>query len=836
VTALLATASRRFYLRHPWQLVLAVAGISLGVAVFTGVDLANDSARRAFDLSSQVVLGRTTHRLLPVGADLPETVYRELVTSGAVTVAAPVLEGQIRLLERPGRRYTLLGVDPLQESGFRGFSGWVPGSSVDFPRLMAEPGTVLVPREIAAELEARAGTQLEVAAAGRRETLVVLGTTRGAGAAADERAPFVADISTAQELLGRVGYLTRVDLVLNDGEAARLGAEPPHGTTLVSASGADRAFNELTRAFRTNLTALGLLALVVGAFLIYATMSFAVVQRRETFGVLRALGVDRRGLLAHVLLEAAGLAVVATAVGLALGQMLAQGLVDLVLRTIGDLYFTAAVSVAAPSAWIYVKGAALGVGVTLLAALAPAIDASATPPEAAMRRAALEHSTRQRTKLGALLALPVLAGAALLLSIRGGELFTAFAALAMVLAAGALLTPLATTALMRLIEAPAERFSGLPGLMAVRGVTASLSRTGVATAALAVAVAAVIGVGVMIASFRTSLIDWLDVTLTADLYLSTDASAEDDGFGPADLVDLRGLPEVGGLSLTRFVRLPTEHGELGVRAFGPGARGWGLDIVAGDPEQALASLQAGRGVAVAEPLAYRLELAPGDALELPTPQGARAFTIAGIFRDYNVDAGSVVMALETYRRYWQDLRLTSVGVDLHPSTSEERAVESVRARYPAVQIRSSGDLRRLSLEVFDRTFEITEVLRLLVGLVAFLGVLSALLSIQLERRRELAVLRSLGFAPRQLTTLVMTQTGLLGLAAGLIAVPLGSALAALLVFVINRRSFGWSMEFVLTPAPIAGGITLAVIAALLAGAYPAWRAGHVAASQALREE
>lgn len=834
---LLLRASRRFYLRHPWQLALAIAGISLGVAVYVGVELANDSARRAFELSSDAVLGRTTHRLLPVGARLPESVFTDLVTARGVTRAAPVIEAELRLPAAPDRRYTLLGVDPIKEPDVRGFVGFAPESSADIGRLMLEPGSVLLPESLVAQLAPERGARLEAVVDGRRASVTYLGRVRGAGGASDADPPAVADIGTVQALTGKIGYLDRIDLRLDDESARILAANPPEGTTLVSAEGGGGGFSELTRAFRTNLSALGLLALVVGMFLIYSTMSFAIVQRRGVLGALLAVGLDRRQLLAGVLLEAMVIGSIATALGLAMGHLLALGLVDLVLRTIGDLYFSAEVSAAAPSPWIYAKGAALGIGATLVAALGPSADAASASPTATMRRSALERRTRERSRLAAWLAIPTLAIAAALLALDSRDLYLAFGGLFFVLVAGAMLTPAATSLIMKALEPAAERGFGLPGLLAVRGVTASLSRTGVATAALAVAVATVIGVGLMISSFRASLVEWLDTTLTADLYISL-GDASDASLDDALLERIESVPGVLGLSLTQFARLPTEEGGVGLRAVMPGPEGWGLDLVAGEAAS-LDRLLAEPVVAVAEPFAFQRRLSVGDTVELPTPEGPRRFPVVAVFRDYNAGGNSVLMSLTQFNGIWGNGRLNGIGVHIEEGVEVGRVREAVAQRLPASlegRIRSTEGLVALSLEVFDRTFKITEVLRILAALIAFLGVLSALLSIQLEKTRELAILRAVGLAPSQLGTLMLTQTTLLGAAAGLAAIPLGAALAGLLVHVINRRSFGWSMDLIISPGPLLAGLSLAIGAAVLAGIYPAYRMRHAALAGGLREE
>src|SRR5690606_7617560 len=232
-------------------------------------------------------------------------------------------------------------------------------------------------------------------------------------------------------------------------------------------------------------------------------------------------------------------------------------------------------------------------------------------------------------------------------------------------------------------------------------------------------------------------------------------------------------------------------------------------------------------------------LSPGEGLVLPTVDGNREFPIVAVFRDFNIGTPGVVMALERYRAAFADDGLDGIGVRAAPGAAVRDLEERVRrelAGEPFAGVRSSARLRELSLSVFDRTFKITGVLRVLAGFVAFLGVLSALLAIELERGRERAVLRALGLAPRALRALLVSETGLLGAAAGIEAMPLGIVLAAVLVHVINRRSFGWSMDLLLTPEPLVTGFALAVVAALVAGIVPAWPASRTTVSRGLREE
>ena len=836
MTTLLRRASLRFYRRHPWQLGLAIVGISLGVGVYVGVSLANDSAARAFDVAAAEVRGSVTHRLLPLDGGLDERIFRDLALWNGALRASPVVEGEVEI-SRSGLRVPLLGIDPIPREGGLRLAASAPADDDNgFARLIAEPATVLIARSLATELDVDAGATLELTIDGRHVEVTVIGVVAATGADVQTEPPILADIATAQELLGTSGTISRIDLSLTESQAQAVGDALFPGTVLIPTDTERSAFRELTAAFRTNLTALGLLALVVGMFLIYGTMAFAILQRTQTLGILRTLGVTRAELLQTILAEAACIAIVATALGLVLGHALAIGLVGLVLETIGDLSFGAAVGAVEASPWIYVQGAALGIAATLLAAAKPALDAARIAPAAALRRAVLEHRAHATARRAAYAAIPLLVASALVLVLGPSALYAAFAALFGVLAAGALLTPLATIALMGALDRLLGRRAGIPITLAVRGVSASLSRTGVATAALAVAVATVNGIGLMVASFRLSLDSWLDTTLTADVYVS----AAGDATALSDLVAsgaLTAIPGVEDVAPTRTRIVPTAGGDVTIRAVDPGSRGWGVDLIVGDSATALDALASGRAVVASERLLFARGLRVGDELELPSPVGAQRLPIAAAFRDFNTGVPAVVMALDRYRRDWSDSELTGVGVDLTAAadaTAVEAAVRDLVGS--AARVRSSARIEELSLAVFDRTFKVTEVLRVLAGIVAFLGILSALLAIELERARELGVLRTLGFTPGGLGATLLTQTGLLGLAAGLAAMPIGTALALLLVHVINRRSFGWTMDFVVTPQALAAGVSLAVVAALLAGIYPAWRASRIDLGAALRED
>jgi putative ABC transport system permease protein len=383
--------------------------------------------------------------------------------------------------------------------------------------------------------------------------------------------------------------------------------------------------------------------------------------------------------------------------------------------------------------------------------------------------------------------------------------------------------------------------------MAARDVVASLSRTSVAVAALMIAVAVTIGVGLMVGSFRTTVIRWLDTTLRADIYIAavdTNSNRSTTALPPALIERLTSAPGVARVRRYRTVEVQSSVGATLVVA---------LDVAVPDRQifQFLdgkeADIWAGweRGeVLISEPYAFRHAARVGDTLQLQTAMGQQSFRVAGIFYDYGTDRGVVMLDLSRYQALWNDTQIASLGLYATSGQDTDQLVQQLRTlagtfaegSTPLLNIRSNKALREGSLAIFDRTFAITGVLQLLATLVAFVGILSALMALQLERARELAVLRANGLTPAQLWGVVLSQTGLMGFTAGLIALPVGTLMAAILVFVINKRSFGWTLLFQLDPGLFAQALLVSVGAALLAGLYPAWKMGRTSPALALREE
>lgn len=824
--------SRRYLLRHPLQVGLAVLGIALGVAVVVAVDLANASAQRALTASIERIAGRTTHRIVGPPAGIPDTLYVRLRTELGVWRSAPRVGGFAVI---GGATYELLGIDVFAEPPF-GRMGEGVGPSLDLRDLFTRPGAVLLPAAVAAELGVGVGDTLPGRVAGVTHPLRVVGVLPQRKGVPLGRW-VVADIATAQELLGRVGYLSGIDLILDQATAARVRSWLPTGYRLEAAGGQAAEVASLTRGLILNLTALSLLALIVGGFLIYNTMTFSVVQRRDLFGLLRALGATRRQVLALVLAEAAAVGIAGSAVGLAAGALLAQGLVRLVTRTINDLYFVLTVREFFFDPITLVKGTVLGLGVTLLVALFPAWAAGQAAPRISMTRSLLESRLRGMVPWLSGAGVLTVAFGALVLALSGTIVIGYVGLFALVLGA-ALFSPLATVALVKALPAR----SGALGRLAARGIVGALSRTSAAVAALMVAIAATVGMGIMVTSFRATVVDWLAYHLRADVYISIPDAYSRRASSPLDPALIRAFsdyPAVEDVATWRGVEVNTHLGSmhLSVMQLDGAVRG-GYRLAAGDAGSVWRRVTDG-AVLASESLAYRYHLKPGDELKIDTTRGRRAFRIAGVYYDYGSDRGTLLMARTVYERYWDDRTVSALGLFLKPGADTGQVIAALgrlAADRQAVVIRSNRGLRNASIAIFDRTFTITQVLRLLAMGVAFVAVVSALMAIQLERAREFAILRAAGMTPRQLWRLILGQTLLMGVIADLLALPLGAGLGWVLTHVINRLSFGWSVGWQVPPSTFLDSVLLTLAAALLAALYPAWRMVRSAPATALREE
>ncbi len=840
--------------RHPVQSLLLVLGVALGVAMIVAVDLANSSASQAFTLSTDSIVGKATHQIVAAPGDLPTGLYRRMRVELGLTDIAPTVTGLVSLQQAGGLPLQLLGIDPFAEPPFRNYLGDGAGG-LSFEALLSlliEPNTVLLSKSLGDRYGLAPGDELTLLTGSQPQTVRLVGLLQPGDSASQSALDglILADISTAQEVLNKVSRLTTIDLILPE----QANTQPildmlPANAQLQPTTLRNQTLNQMTEAFELNLSALSLLALIVGMFLIYNTISFSVVQRRPVLGTLRCLGVTRREIFGLVLTEALALSAIGALIGLGLGVLLGRALVGLVTQSINDLFFTLTVQSVSVAPLTLYKGLVAGLGAGLLAAFVPALEATTVPPNSALKRSVEEARIQKLIPGLTVTGLALMLAGWLLLNTASQSLPLSFTALFIVLIGAALLTPMLTRLLMGLFRPATRRLLGIIGVMAPRDITRALSRTSVTIAALMLAVTVIIGVSIMIDSFRQTVSSWLDSILAADIYISpAGQNLRIDGeIDPQFIVQIQQEEAVAAVSLLRSTTVfANNYEQVELRALSPEPRETRRPLLwsIGDPAAAFAQMDGG-AVMVSEVFARRfnLPLDEPSTITLITQNGPADFKVVGIFYDYALpELGYVLMRLQTYRTHWPgDNTISNVALFLEPEAAPQsgaiarRLTDAYAAEY-RLSISSNRGIKQTALEVFDRTFTITAALRLLATVVAFIGVLSAIMSLQLERTRELGTLRASGMSLPQLWSKTLLETALMGLTAGLIALPIGWALAYILIHFINLRSFGWSLQMQTDPGIFAMALVVALTAALLAGIYPMLRLNNMEIATALREE
>ena len=842
--SLLWLSYRRYLTKNLWLPILCLIATATGVAVILGIDIASISARSSFALSTEALTGRATHSIAGAGRTVPDELFRRLRVEWGLRRSAPVVEGYVSFPqgENPGPTLTLLGVDPFSDGAVREWTGsrggdQPPGESrIEAPAMLGAPDRVLASDSTAERLAWKVG-ESKLARIGERDVSLVLAgrfTPSTPAASTALEGLLLADISTAQSLLQQQG-LDRIDLVLSDSQVEKLSSELPSDLVLQTSGTSQRTAQELSEAFHLSLSALSYLCLLVATFLIFNVVSFSVAHRRQSLGRLRILGVTSKQLARLLVGEALLLGAAGSLLGVGLGVLLGRGLVPLVARTVNDLYYVQSVTGFAIPAWLVGKAALCGLGATLFAAALPIWWTSQREPLELMHRVANTRVQWRQARRCAEFGLVVLALSVALLWAPG--LQAGFLSLLGLVMGYSLLIPLGLLALSRTGR---RVLTSLPNRMAVSGLASYLGRTGTAAVALTVAVAASISIAVMVSSFRQTLTVWLENTLRADVYVSCrDRAAAQRGSVGLESEALKTVledPRLEAWSGQRVMVLPSETGETvltGVRSGGEYQSSLRFLQLA---EQGWSQFLRGDGVFLTEPYARRADKWVGDTLSISTPGGRMALPILGVFYSYAPDRNMALLGESGFERLFGPGEYSGVGLYFPTGTDLAPIVSRLKSLFgETVEVRATREIRTMALQIFERTFTVTKVLQILALAIAMMGILLSLLALGEERSAEVRVLRALGLGQGELFRLSMAQSCWLGLFSGLLACPLGVVLAQVMITVLNRRAFGWTIEMFPQWQSLVSAVLLGLLTAALVGLVPARRWSRAAVECGLRE-
>ncbi|MGC2109171.1 MAG: FtsX-like permease family protein [Candidatus Korobacteraceae bacterium] len=828
--------------REPLRTALVVLAVALGVAVVVAIELAGGAAAGSFRSSIETLAGGADLEVTSIGG-VPDELVGKLTRLPYPIQARPRIE-DYAVVTASGQSVPLVGLDLVAERP-ENLNSAAGGSATfdDFTRSTNEGGIW-----ISEHLGAKAGTTMRLQINDETREYKVRGILHDSG---DSGGLVLMDIAAAQRALHRDERVDRILLKLpstpslEDWEQ-RLRPILPTGVELRREGAQTDENRRMLSAFRWNLRILSYVALVVGAFLIFNTISVSVVRRRAEIGIVRALGASRSGVLAAFLGEALCLGLVGGAFGLLLGRLLAIGAVNLIGRTVQNLYVSSQPAPIALTPVIIIFGLAIGAGISLASAASPAREASLVAPVEAMARGEREYAARMHKvrDLWIALLLAVLGAAASQAPAIAGKPFFGYASALLMIAACAFAIPALVSGLTAISSGLLRRVAGVEAFLASRSLAASLRRTSVLVGALATAIAMTTSVGIMVGSFRQTVQVWMDNQLKADLFLrpaGDPAADRHPTIDPALADKIASLPGVAGIDRFRGYEISYEGlpASLGA-ADTTGSHDLGkVQFLSGRSiGEVNAELRSGDNAIVSEPFANKHRLHRGDFISLPLSGASVRFHVVDVFYDYGSEKGFVVIDRSTLLRYVHDSAPSNLAVYVVPGANVDQVrteIEKAAAGHN-LMIFTNRNLRTEAIQIFDRTFAITYALEVIAVIVAVIGIAGALLALVIDRRRELGLLRFLGAAVSQVRKLILVEAGLIGLLANLAGLALGVVLSLLLIFVINKQSFGWTIQFHWPVAVLVTALTLVYLSTILAGFYPARVAARLNPIEVVHEE
>jgi len=825
----------RYALRHRFLALINILSVALGVAVYLAIQITNYSAEQSFAAGVDLVAGRAH---LEARGEIDDALFPRLQTIEGVTSATPLVEGVIILPDFTGEYLHLVGIDPLTNSEFRNFTSV---ERDDQDRWFSDSHAITISKSFADTHGLKIGDSIKVEAGEGTIVLTVafLADTENA----DSHFAFM-DIGWAQELLGKAGTLSAVLFRVQDPKnpevvASRIAGVVPANVVVEPPSNRSAQVAKMLAGFHLNLTALSLVSLLVGVFLVYNTISASVVRRREEIGILRSIGVSSAQVRWLFLGEALLYGLIGSLLGIAGGLLIARSLLRAVATTISNLYVLTSIEHTYLPWGQVMLVFFFGLAATLLGAWMPAQSAVGVSPLQALNLGFLiERSERPSLVwLGWSAAAALIALLSAIGALRAGIRNAAFLCALSTLVTFCLLAPFVTYWFGRSIS---ELFRGTHVIhLAAQNLVRSLFRNAVTIAALGSAAAMLVSISIMIFSFRSTIDRWINRRLVADLFI-TSVQNEIAGFqnfvSPDLIVFLGHLQSIDALDSYRDYEVELNGSAVALGVVQGAGRNRPQFVGDSDAEK-LRKWHDAETVIASEPLAQRFNLQTGQSLLLTTPAGPKSFTVVGIFYDYTRDSGLLLMQQSSFEKYWHDPRVHSIGVYLKNGTTPQQVIEQIRNGYPksdAYAIHSNRELRASVDRIFDQTFAVTYLLRGIALVVAVVGITLNLTVLVKERERELAILRAVGTSIWQIAGLVLVEAFMLAALSVGIGIVAGCALAFVLTEVINKTFFGWTIPLQI-PWEQLGSIPLVLLPiALLAGLAPAIQAGRTAIVEAIR--
>jgi putative ABC transport system permease protein len=847
---LLKNITLRHLRHHKGRTILSMIGIALGVAVFISVQTAIHTAIESFNASVDHVSGKANLQVTSFGRGFSEEVYLKVKKVPGVKAATPVIQYVSKMDEPIGEPLYLLGIDVFSDRPFREYQFYETGD--EDLLFLKNPHSIALTEKLANRHGLKKGGEITLIVGSKKVTLTITNLLKMEGPAKSLEGNFgLIDIASAQEALEKVGLIDRIDLMVDksiptEGIERELKKVIPPGVEVRRSDTRSGQIEKMVSAFHLNLTALSFISLIVGMFLIYNAISISVIQRRREIGILRSLGLTRPQVLGLFIGEAAWIGCLGSLVGIGIGIGLAKVMLYMVSRTITALYILVKAEHLLISPSILMAGFGMGVLASILSSIGPAKEASKVTPKEALALGTLETKIRIRLGHFSLIGMGLLILSlifALQKPIDHQPIFGFLAAL-LILIGVSFLIPSATTLLNRLLAPLLQFLFGSEGKLASRYLHDSMARTVITIAALMTALSMLISISIMILSFRKTVDLWVEQSINGDVFIFPGSYSITGYSALLPLEVSRELPFLPGVkAVDSFRALEVEYqGQPALIASVDGEVFLNMKAIRftrGNPQVILRQFAAGQASLVTESFSLRHQVKAGDRIKLGTPQGEKEFLISGVFYDYSSDWGMVLLEKKLFQSLWKDETLHSAGIYLKEGVSQETFKEVIRERYSKpyrLFVVSHRELRNEVLKVFDQTFAITYALEFIAIIVAILGIINSLNSLIIERQRDIGIVRAVGALRRQVEKTTLIEAGMIGFFSHIFGLLCGFLLSILLIYVINKQSFGWTIQFSIPLRSLIESWLIVMFTSIGAGFIPARRAAKTNVVESLRME
>jgi putative ABC transport system permease protein len=829
---------------------LSMVGISLGVAVFVSVQTAIHTAIESFNASVDHVSGKADLQVTSFGRGFSEEVYLRVKKVPGVKAATPVIQYVSKMDEPIGEPLYLLGIDVFSDRPFREYHLYETDD--EGLLFLKTHNSIAITEKLAHRHGLKRGQKITLIVGSKKVTLTITNLLKMEGPAKSLEGNFgLIDIASAQEALEKVGLIDRIDLIVDKSQPMEatereLKKVIPQGVEVRRSDTRSGQIEKMVSAFHLNLTALSFISLIVGMFLIHNAISVSVIQRRREIGILRSIGLTRPQVLGLFIGEAAWIGCLGSLLGIGVGIGLAKLMLYLVSRTITALYILVKAEHLMISPSILMAGFGMGVLASVLSSIGPAREASKIAPKEALALGTLETKIKIRLGHFSLIGVGLLILSLILAlqrPISHRPIFGFLAAL-LILIGVSFLIPSVTTFLNRLLAPLLHRLFGSEGKLASRYLHDSMARTAITTAALMTALSMLISISIMILSFRKTVDLWVEQSINGDVFIFPGSYSITGYSALLPLEVSRQLPSLPGVkAVDSFRALEAEYqGQPALIASVDGQVFLNMKVIRftrGNPQAILRQFAAGQAILVTESFSLRHSMKAGDRIKLNTPQGEKEFFISGVFYDYSSDWGMVLLEKKLFQSLWKDETIHSAGIYLKEGVSQESFKEMIRERYSKpyrLFVVSHRELRKEVLKIFDQTFAITYALEFIAIIVAVLGIVNSLNALIIERQRDIGIVRAVGGFQRQIQKTTLIEAGMIGFFSHILGLLCGFLLSVLLIYVINKQSFGWTIQFSIPLWSLIESWLVVMVTSIGAGFIPARRAAKMNVVESLRME